>query len=212
LELITEGHQRGVPRRRLDEVGGEAQHLIDEIQNPIDEEDYDYNCDDEERYDGPRYHPGGLEADSSKFCDWNPACGPISSNYVKREYPENFVWTCCSDSGGRQLGWGGCKKGYGESIIQKYPPSPKRDENEIRHMELEPGFDFVQLFDDESHGKFDYDEEKHGNLDTRFHGSHFPTYYKWGCCGKSLADDSGCVIDSDEEEEEEEDEVYFYSR
>jgi hypothetical protein len=164
--------------------------------NYLKESDDGSESDDE---DAECHHPGDLKPCGSKFYDWNVACGPINSNYVRRTYPENYVWTCCSEIGTSR----GCTKGDGESIEEKYATSPERGENEKRHM----GKDLEFMFYDFDWGK--YDEEKDGKIDSKVHQKNFPQYYSWECCGKKGADASGCEFSSEDEEEEEEEEREF---
>ncbi|KAF9532629.1 hypothetical protein CPB83DRAFT_631578 [Crepidotus variabilis] len=54
------------------------------------------------------FHPGELEVDQEMFADWDEDChGPMDSSETRREYPENFAWTCCNDDGNSA----GCARG-----------------------------------------------------------------------------------------------------
>jgi len=56
----------------------------------------------EEREDGECvYHPGEMMPDYEEgFVDWDEAChGPIDTEENRRQYPENFIWTCCDELG-----------------------------------------------------------------------------------------------------------------
>lgn len=84
------------------------------------------NCDEEfdigqEREEGEcRYHPGqsrafsfgiihcthtggfsgDLSVDYESFVDWDEDChGPMDTSSNRREYPENFLWSCCDRDG-----------------------------------------------------------------------------------------------------------------
>ncbi|KAG6860745.1 hypothetical protein C0995_008010 [Termitomyces sp. Mi166 len=53
------------------------------------------------------FHPGELEVDEEQFADWDESChGPMDSSHNRREYPENFKWTCCEGNGRAE----GCTK------------------------------------------------------------------------------------------------------
>ncbi|KAF8644743.1 hypothetical protein AX16_008298 [Volvariella volvacea WC 439] len=64
------------------------------------------NCEAEFDVDGPRsetecvFHPGELEVDEDAFVDWDEAAhGPKDRPDTRRDYPENFIWTCCDRDG-----------------------------------------------------------------------------------------------------------------
>lgn len=43
---------------------------------------------------------GDLEADYERFVDWDEDVhGPMDSQENRRQYPENFVWSCCEKDG-----------------------------------------------------------------------------------------------------------------
>ena len=44
--------------------------------------------------------PGVLNVDYGMFVDWDEDChGPMDTRSNRREYPENFKWSCCSEDG-----------------------------------------------------------------------------------------------------------------
>ncbi|KAJ7589892.1 hypothetical protein C8J56DRAFT_936441 [Mycena floridula] len=46
------------------------------------------------------FHPGELEADESKFVDWDEDChGPMDTLDNRSDFPENFTWSCCEGDG-----------------------------------------------------------------------------------------------------------------
>ncbi|KDQ14367.1 hypothetical protein BOTBODRAFT_174851 [Botryobasidium botryosum FD-172 SS1] len=64
------------------------------------------NCDKEydageEREEGECvYHSGSLQVEYDRFEDWDERChGPMDSSANRRDYPENFSWTCCGEDG-----------------------------------------------------------------------------------------------------------------
>ncbi|KAJ7056705.1 hypothetical protein C8F01DRAFT_1086991 [Mycena amicta] len=60
-------------------------------------ESYDVNAQDNEEC---VFHPGDLEVDYEKFVDWDEDChGPMDSRGNRRDYPENFTWSCCDADG-----------------------------------------------------------------------------------------------------------------
>jgi hypothetical protein len=51
---------------------------------------------------------GDLEADYDMFEDHDEAChGEIDSEWCQREFPENYLWSCCDARGDAE----GCTKG-----------------------------------------------------------------------------------------------------
>ena len=57
---------------------------------------------DPELEDEEKCHPGELEPDFSGdgWADWDEDChGPIDSNSNRKDYPENFKWSCCGAVG-----------------------------------------------------------------------------------------------------------------
>ncbi|EIN04053.1 hypothetical protein PUNSTDRAFT_77150 [Punctularia strigosozonata HHB-11173 SS5] len=47
-----------------------------------------------------QFHPGVLEVREEEFVDWDEDChGPMDTPENRRDYPENFSWTCCDGSG-----------------------------------------------------------------------------------------------------------------
>ncbi|KAF7312035.1 hypothetical protein MIND_00215600 [Mycena indigotica] len=54
------------------------------------------------------FHPGDLEVEDDKFVDWDEDChGPMDTRSNRREFPENFTWSCCEGDGTA----GGCVNG-----------------------------------------------------------------------------------------------------
>ncbi|KAF7327394.1 hypothetical protein MKEN_00317100 [Mycena kentingensis (nom. inval.)] len=46
------------------------------------------------------FHPGDLECEYDRFVDWDEDChGPMDSRANRRDYPENFTWSCCDADG-----------------------------------------------------------------------------------------------------------------
>ncbi|KAE9402516.1 hypothetical protein BT96DRAFT_548543 [Gymnopus androsaceus JB14] len=46
------------------------------------------------------FHPGMLKPDMHSFADWDEEVhGPIDADDTRREFPENFLWTCCQEDG-----------------------------------------------------------------------------------------------------------------
>jgi hypothetical protein len=59
---------------------------------------------------------GKLKVDYASFVDWDEDChGPMDSRSNRREYPENFKWTCCGEDGRSE----GCQDN--EHIPQRAP-------------------------------------------------------------------------------------------
>ncbi|KAI0671553.1 hypothetical protein C8Q78DRAFT_972915 [Trametes maxima] len=51
-----------------------------------------------------RYHTGDLEVDEEAFVDWDEDVhGPMDTRSNRKEFPENFTWSCC-DRDGTQAG------------------------------------------------------------------------------------------------------------
>lgn len=70
------------------------------------EEEFDVtdNVDDE----GCMYHDGELEVDQDMFVDHDENChGPMDSEDNRRDYPENFIYSCCDEDGQAE----GCQTG-----------------------------------------------------------------------------------------------------
>ncbi|KAJ8468532.1 hypothetical protein ONZ45_g17208 [Pleurotus djamor] len=72
------------------------------------------NCDEEfdtsERREDDEccFHPGELECNYEAFEDWDEDChGPMDTKSNRREFPENFNWSCCDNDGTEP----GCVKG-----------------------------------------------------------------------------------------------------
>lgn len=54
---------------------------------------------------------GRLEADEAKFVDWDEDVhGPMDTPQNRRDYPENFTWSCCKD----EVESDGCRAGIHE--------------------------------------------------------------------------------------------------
>ncbi|KDR78786.1 hypothetical protein GALMADRAFT_1268928 [Galerina marginata CBS 339.88] len=46
------------------------------------------------------FHPGELTLSEESFVDWDEDChGPMDTPENRRQYPENFSWTCCEENG-----------------------------------------------------------------------------------------------------------------
>ncbi|KAG6906175.1 hypothetical protein DXG01_015438 [Tephrocybe rancida] len=57
-----------------------------------------------------------LEVDESGFVDWDEDChGPMDSSDNRRQYPENFKWTCCEQDGRAE----GCVHGVHRQVLSK---------------------------------------------------------------------------------------------
>ncbi|KAG6895968.1 hypothetical protein C0992_011222 [Termitomyces sp. T32_za158] len=62
------------------------------------------------------FHPGELEVDEEQFVDWDESChGLMDSAYNRREYPENFKWSCCEENGKTE----GCVRDVHRPISRK---------------------------------------------------------------------------------------------
>ena len=52
-----------------------------------------------------KYHYGECECDEELFVDWDEDChGPMDTPDNRKDYPENFVWSCCGESLGESDG------------------------------------------------------------------------------------------------------------
>ena len=97
-------------------------------------EDGDEEGEDDEE-DDERHHPGHLEVDYDLWDDWDERVhGKIDTNARRREFPENFVWSCCGEPGDSE----GCAKGEGQTVDELYATSPEPsvdegDSDEERH-------------------------------------------------------------------------------
>jgi len=87
------------------------------VQEPVPQWEVCVNCDDEydaieERANGEcAYHTGRLKAVEKRFVDhYEEADGPIDTPSNRREFPENFSWTCCHEDGRDK----GCRVGRHE--------------------------------------------------------------------------------------------------
>ncbi|THU83158.1 hypothetical protein K435DRAFT_434090 [Dendrothele bispora CBS 962.96] len=64
-------------------------------------------------------HPGALRADYESFVDWDEEVhGPIDCEETRRQFPENYSWTCCKQDGESH----GCVHGLHEPAL----PSKKQ--------------------------------------------------------------------------------------
>ncbi|KAJ4493076.1 hypothetical protein C8J55DRAFT_556046 [Lentinula edodes] len=58
------------------------------------------------------FHPGSLKPNWNSFPDWDEDVhGPIDAEETRREYPENFMWSCCKEDGESE----GCVHGAHQS-------------------------------------------------------------------------------------------------
>mmetsp|Transcript_25238 Transcript_25238/g.49153 ORF Transcript_25238/g.49153 Transcript_25238/m.49153 type:complete len:198 (-) Transcript_25238:664-1257(-) len=125
--------------------------------------------------EGPMHHPGVLEVNYDNWPDHDERChGVIDSNALRREYPENYVWSCCNSDGDTE----GCTKGEGPSIDEKYATSEGPSEDEDAEM-WHPGELEVE-YDDPTWD--DWDEDCHGQIDTKTHRREYPEGFRWSCC------------------------------
>ncbi|PPQ63568.1 hypothetical protein CVT24_004865 [Panaeolus cyanescens] len=61
-------------------------------------DEYDVNTLREE--DECVFHPGDLEVDEDSFADHDEAChGPMDTAQNRRDFPQNFTWSCCGEDG-----------------------------------------------------------------------------------------------------------------
>ncbi|KAK7032773.1 hypothetical protein R3P38DRAFT_770695 [Favolaschia claudopus] len=73
---------------------------------------YDVN----EEGDMCTFHPGEMEVDDEKFVDWDEDChGPMDCDENRRQFPENFLWSCCEADGMS----GGCATGKHTPVQHK---------------------------------------------------------------------------------------------
>ena len=129
-----------------------------------------------------RHHPGELEIDDGHY-DWpdhDEDChGRIDSNALRREYPENYTWSCCGKPGDDR----GCKRGEGPSIDEKNATSEEEDPSDEEEGEMHhPGELEV---DWESDVWADHDEDCHGEIDTETNQRDVPEGSVWSCCGEA---------------------------
>jgi hypothetical protein len=62
------------------------------------------------------YLIGEMEVDEEKFDDWDEGChGPIDTEHTRKEFPENFSWTCCNSDGTTE----GCVTGHHSPAVHK---------------------------------------------------------------------------------------------
>lgn len=55
--------------------------------------------------------PGDLEVNEEAFVDWDEDChGPMDTSENRRQWPENFTWSCCEEDGTAE----GCEVGEHE--------------------------------------------------------------------------------------------------
>ena len=111
--------------------------------------------------DGERHHPGDLIVAEDGFPDWDENChGKIDTNSNRSEYPDQFEWDCCGAAGDEE----GCEKGAGESIEDRYPPTPPPSS----YVPVQDGDRYHpgELEVDWEDGFADWDEDCHGPRDT----------------------------------------------
>ena len=165
----------------------------DDKDEDVDVDDDDDDNDDDN--DNDYHHPGDLEIDydSGVWDDWDERChGPIDSQSNRREYPDGFVWSCCDKQGDE----GGCIRGVGTTIEERYPDSsePDLDETEAHHPgELEVDYD-SGVWDD-------WDERCHGPIDSRSNQKKYSDGFVWSCCERVGTYAEGCEGGDDNEEE-----------
>ncbi|KAF9443497.1 hypothetical protein P691DRAFT_679399 [Macrolepiota fuliginosa MF-IS2] len=77
-------------------------------------EDYDVNT---EREEGEcEFHPGELEVDEDGFPDHDEHVhGPMDTKENQRDFPENFIWSCCEGRGHEP----GCVKDVHQSAVPR---------------------------------------------------------------------------------------------
>ncbi|KAF9546971.1 hypothetical protein CPC08DRAFT_368623 [Agrocybe pediades] len=57
---------------------------------------YDFDTNTYREEDECAFHPGDVEVLDDKFLDWDESChGPMDTSSNRREFPENFAWSCC---------------------------------------------------------------------------------------------------------------------
>ncbi|KAF9065820.1 hypothetical protein BDP27DRAFT_1190220, partial [Rhodocollybia butyracea] len=79
-------------KRRLDTYGTRMETCAQ-----CDEE---FDMDFKRTKDECSFHPGHLEPDYDSFEDWDEDVhGPIDSTDTRKEFPENFLWSCCGEDG-----------------------------------------------------------------------------------------------------------------
>jgi hypothetical protein len=209
---ISEGEQRGTPRRRLVEGVENAQNPIDLLDSDESESDHglknntiDLLDSDESESDSENqyHHPGELEPGNDKFADWDDDChGNRYSNSIKRDYPDEYVWDCCGARGTSR----GCTEGEGEgeTIEEKYAtsPEPELEECVIHSGELEVNLG-SRTWDD-------YDEVCQGPMDSKTNQCEYPEGFIRNCCDKEGTYASGCEGEEREDEEDDEWTKYMY--
>ncbi|GIQ88002.1 hypothetical protein KIPB_010158 [Kipferlia bialata] len=175
---VTEPLQKRPPQAyvRIDSEGTmEFGDTEDEVSILSDEPEPEYN--------GPMHHPGVLECCYDRWVDHDERChGVIDSRALRREYPENYTWSCCNRDGDKE----GCTRGHGQSVDEMYATSPEYEqtEGEMYHPgELE--------IDYESETWYDWDEDCHGRMDTQSNRREYPDGFVWSCCGES-GEAEGC--------------------
>ncbi|KAF9468177.1 hypothetical protein BDZ94DRAFT_1247374 [Collybia nuda] len=78
--------------------------------------DQDFDVHEEREDDECIFHPGDLEVDEGSFADWDEDChGPKDTSSNRRDYPENFQWTCCDKDGLSE----GCVQGEHKSAAPR---------------------------------------------------------------------------------------------
>ncbi|KAF6765904.1 hypothetical protein DFP72DRAFT_704 [Ephemerocybe angulata] len=80
-------------------VRRETRHVVPRWEQCVNcDEEYDVNREREE--DECQYHPGDMEPDEDGFADWDEDChGPQDTPENRRQYPQEFMWTCCEEDG-----------------------------------------------------------------------------------------------------------------
>ncbi|KAG5653643.1 hypothetical protein H0H81_011745 [Sphagnurus paluster] len=78
------------------------------------EEEFDIGA--ERNPDECSFHPGELEVNEEEFADWDEAChGPMDTSANRRDYPENFTWSCCEEINTVE----GCVRGMHQATSRK---------------------------------------------------------------------------------------------
>jgi hypothetical protein len=151
-----------------------------------DNEEEEEEEEDKDGDGGERHHPGELEVDYDRWDDHDEAChGIIDSNALRREYPENYIWSCCGRSGDEC----GCTCGKGPGVDEMYATSP---EPELEWSErYHPGELEV---DWQSDIWADHDEDCHGPIDTKTNRSEAPDGFRWSCCSEVGTYAEGCQL------------------
>ncbi|CAL1716383.1 unnamed protein product [Somion occarium] len=68
----------------------------------------EYDAGEEHEEDECNYHSGELIVNEEEFVDWDEDChGPMNTKQNRKDFPENFIWTCCDEDGRSD----GCESG-----------------------------------------------------------------------------------------------------